>query len=89
MSLLEDPPAAIFARRPASQDARLRAFSALCPQGWASTAIAYIKEVDTLATRRSELTGAKASPKAPEAVQGQAPKGGKRRFPRKPKESPA
>ena len=87
LSLMEDPPAAIFAHRPPSQNPRLRAFSALCPQGWATTAMTYVKEVDSLATRRAEAAGAPAKPKAQEAEQPQ-PKGGKRRFPRKPKDPP-
>ena len=86
LSLLEDPPSAIFAHRPPSQNPRLRAFGPLCPQGWATTAMTYVKEVDGLASRRAEATSVQTKSRQPEPEQ---PKSGKRRFPRKPKDASA
>jgi len=84
--LLEDPPPQIWSYRQggAPHTGRARAFSALCPQRWASVALAYTKEIDYLQNRRQEVSKAKAQPPA-QPLQPQPKKKGK--FPRgKPKE---
>ena len=80
--LLEDPPPQIWSYRQggAPRTGRARAFSALCPQRWASVALAYTKEIDYLQNRRQEVSKAKAQPPA-QPLQPQPKKKGK--FPRK------
>ena len=51
----------VFSFRGSSSNPRLRAFAPLCPQSWASTTLAFIKEVDTLNTCRAEVNTASAS----------------------------
>lgn len=54
LSLQEDPPPGVFQARPAATNPRLRAFAALCPPDWAAVALAYVKEVDLINSRRQE-----------------------------------
>ncbi|CAJ1338628.1 unnamed protein product, partial [Effrenium voratum] len=54
LTLLDEPPQQVFASRP---QPRLRAFMPLCPQPWATCALAFIKEVDIISTRRLEAAG--------------------------------
>ena len=86
LSLQEDPPQSIYTSRASSTNPRLRSFAPLCPQPWATTALAFVKEQDVIATRRAETAGAKkgggASQEQPEA--GDNPNR-KTRFPKKPK----
>ena len=60
--------------------------TAICPQPWATTALAFVKEQDVIATRRAETAGAKkgggASQEQPE--EGDNPSR-KTRFPKRPK----
>ena len=53
MLFMEDPPAQVFGRHPPMSTQR--AFSALARQHWATTNMAYFRELDTLATRREEI----------------------------------
>ena len=54
--LLEEPPSQIWSYRNAVTQGRLRAFAPLCPQRWATVALAYAKEVDYIQNRRLEMT---------------------------------
>ena len=86
LSLQEDPPQSIYTSRASSTNPRLRSFAPLCPQPWATTALAFVKEQDVIATRRAETAGAKKGGGAPQ----EQPEGGdnpsrKTRFPKKPK----
>ena len=80
LCLQDDLPAGIFQNRNAGILARNRSFSPLADQRWITVAIAYLKEMDTISAKRSEISGA-ALPKqvllqallAPK--QNQAPKG--------------
>ena len=69
LTLLEDPPSQMWAfRSGGSMNPRLRAFAPLCPQKWATIALAYLKEVDYIQSRKSDLkkppTAAAGSPDA-------------------------
>ena len=90
LTLMEDPPRQLCAHRPQSQNPRSRAFGGLTPQPWATTTLAYIKEIDAIQARRTEATSSsKAKPPAPE-VDPPAEKNPRRpRFPKKPKDAPA
>ena len=57
LMLLEDPPAQMWAYRAAgaSQIGRTRAFAPLCPQKWATIALAFAKEMDFIQSRRLDL----------------------------------
>ncbi len=55
LTLSEDPPAAVFTNRQVAQLSKARAFSPLADQKWVTTALAYIKELDTITTKRTEM----------------------------------
>ena len=58
LTLLEDPPVQMWSyRNPIGvHTGRTRAFSALCPQKWATVALAYSKEMDYIQTKRQEAS---------------------------------
>eukprot|EP00435_Cladocopium_sp_Y103_P041612 s550_g11.t1 len=65
LCLQDDLPAGIFQNRNAGVLARNKSFSPLADQRWITVAIAYLKEMDTIAAKRSEISGVtppKASP---------------------------
>lgn len=95
LSLLETPPATVFSDRVISAPGLERPFSPLVPQQWAACALSYMKEVDLLATKKTELRAPKAAiPKPPpskaqEPDQADSPSPRRRpKFPKKPKGSP-
>ena len=57
MGLMEEPPWSQLGRRPdrSARGTGLRPFAGLADQNWATTALAYVRELDTIATRRREL----------------------------------
>ena len=57
LSLQEDPPPSIFAARPPQTNPRLKAFAPLCPAPWTMVALNYVKELDTISSRRTEMRG--------------------------------
>ena len=87
LSLLEDPPPGMMSSRGKQTNPRLAAFSPICPQGWATTSLQYIKEMDLIALRRSEAAGAtRKAAKSEEEADRPAPKR-RPRFPKKPKQN--
>ena len=70
LTLLEDPPPQMWSyRNPVGvQTGRLRAFAPLCPQKWATISLAYLKEIDFIQNRRSEVTK-KDTPFGPKPLQ--------------------
>ena len=92
LCLLDDPPAMLFADRMQPVVAHGRPFAPLIPPSWASTSLAYLKEIDILVTRKSEVRVAKAGAnKAKEEVEEEKTGSPRRRpkFPKRPKEPPA
>ena len=66
--LLDDPPSQLWTyNRNNSQvsTGRARAFAPLCPQRWATVSLAFLKELDFISNRRTEITK-KAQPKQEE-----------------------
>ncbi|CAL1156117.1 unnamed protein product, partial [Cladocopium goreaui] len=55
LTLLEEPPSQMWAYRHSITQTRLRAFAPLCPQRWATVALAYAKEVDFIQNRKNEM----------------------------------
>ena len=67
--LLDDPPSQLWTyNRNNSQvsTGRVRAFAPLCPQRWATVSLAFLKELDFISNRRTEITK-KAQPKQEES----------------------
>eukprot|EP00435_Cladocopium_sp_Y103_P014245 s1713_g3.t1 len=64
LTLQEDPPSSIFINRQTSTLSRARAFSQLADQKWITVALAFIKELDTIQTKRQELSSASSGPSA-------------------------
>lgn len=79
LCLLEEPPTQLWQNR-GGQGHRARAFAPLCPQRWATVALAYTKEVDFIQSRRQELVR-KQNPPVPTPKDPAAPKK-KQKFPR-------
>ena len=52
--LLSLPPQSIYTSRTSSTNPRLRSFAPLCPQPWATTALAYVKEQDVIARHQEQ-----------------------------------
>ncbi len=61
LTLQEDPPAGVFTNRQLSQVSRAKAFSPLADQKWITVALAFLKELDTIVVKRSEILGGKGS----------------------------
>ena len=55
LTLLEDPPSQLWSYRQTSHNPRLRAFAPLCRQRWATIALAYMKELDYIQNRKTDL----------------------------------
>ena len=55
LTLSEDPPAGVYTNRQLSQVSRAKSFAPLADQRWVTVALAFLKELDTITTKRSEL----------------------------------
>ncbi len=55
--LQEDPPASIFTNRQVVATSRSRSFAPLADQKWVTVALAYLREMDLIASKRLEFTG--------------------------------
>lgn len=64
----------------------LRAFAPLCPQPWTSVALTYLREMDIIATRRSEAASSSRSAAANAVEEPRPNPKRKPKFPKKPKE---
>eukprot|EP00435_Cladocopium_sp_Y103_P033529 s567_g8.t1 len=82
LSLMEEPPQQLFAERMSPVSATGRPFAPLVPPSWAAVALSYLKELEVLATRKTEMRSSTATPSkaAPPAGDGnpQTPSGGGR-----------
>ena len=57
LTLQEDPPSSIFINRQQSTLSRSRTFSHLADQRWVTVALAFIKELEVINSKRLEITG--------------------------------
>eukprot|EP00435_Cladocopium_sp_Y103_P055327 s564_g18.t1 len=57
LCLQEDPPSAIFQNRILSATSRARSFAPLADQRWVTSALAFLKELEVISSKRVELTG--------------------------------
>ena len=89
LSLLEMPPATVFSERVHNVPGLQRPFSPLVPQQWAACALAYMKEVDVLATKKQELKTQRPNTQKTNEVDAADNPSPKRRpkFPKQPKGS--
>ena len=55
LTLQEDPPAGMFTNRQLSQVSRARSFAPLAEQRWITVALAFLKELDAISVKRTEL----------------------------------
>ena len=70
LMLVEDAPSTMWSYPRSSslaQTGRQRAFGSLCPQKWATIALAYTREMDYIANRRMEMSKKSPQPAAPPA----------------------
>ena len=83
LGLLEEPPGQMFSERPASGSSLGKPFAPLVPPSWAAVSLSYIKEIDLLASKKTETK--KQNPKVEtEAPSNPSPRR-RPRFPKKPK----
>lgn len=89
LALTEDPPQTVFSNRSLALGARPRAFAPMADQRWVTTALQYLKELDAINNRRSEVTAPtsrqgnqKEEPAAPK----KKPKGKGKQFHKKDQE---
>ena len=61
LTLSDDPPASIFTNKQVAQISRAKAFSPLADQRWVTVALAYLKELETITSKRLDLVGAPSS----------------------------
>ena len=86
LSLFPDPPHTVFQSRGTPYNPRVRAWAPLCPTPWATVALAYLKEADSILARRTEANAGAAPPKGADDG-GEQPKRPRRpRFPKAPKQ---
>ena len=85
LSLLEEPPSQLFAVKPGQITALGRPFAPLIPSAWSAVALAYVKEMDLLSSRKQE-SKAKGGPPKPSTDAEAPPKSPPRRpkFPKHP-----
>ena len=55
LCLQEDAPASIFVNRQLSSTSRARSFAPLADQRWVTCALAFLKEMEVIAAKRSEM----------------------------------
>eukprot|EP00435_Cladocopium_sp_Y103_P059278 s1879_g21.t1 len=65
LCLQDDLPSGIFVNRNAGAFSRSRSFSPLADQRWITVALAYLKELDTIQSKRAELAGTPAKSSSP------------------------
>ena len=65
LSLTEDPPHSLFSQRSVATMTHPRPFAPTANQRWVTTALAYLKEMDLISTRRSEISNARGSSDQP------------------------
>lgn len=83
MSLLEEPPLPMMERPP--QRTGIRTFPRTADQAWATAALAYIRELDTITTRRRELQSQPRGPRAPKKEPAVKEEGAPPKQPRRPR----
>ena len=80
LSLMEEHPQQLFGDRQSSVAATGHPFAPLVPPSWAAVALAYLKEIEVLSTRKVEMKRLPAKPSAPApAVEGELPANPKRK----------
>lgn len=84
LALLEEPPGQMFAEKGPQVSSLGRPFAGLVPPSWAATALAYMKEVELLTSKKSESKTAKNTPKPDDSSQSPSPKR-RPKFPKKPR----
>ena len=88
LTLMDDPPAMLFAERMQLVVGHGRPFAPTVPPNWAATSLAYLREIEVLVTRKSEIKSQKPVPKQkPDADSDQPSPKRKQKFPKKPKDA--
>ena len=87
LALTSDPPAAMFQERMTSMTTSGRAFGPLTPAPWAATALSYMKEMEILTTRKTEVKKQKEEPGAAADRDPTVSPKRRQRFPKKPKQT--
>ena len=82
VSLVEEPPLQLFQDRMVSLHGQGRPFAPTMPTPWAAMILSYLKEMEVLATRKSETTSTRTDPA--EADQSVSPRR-RQRYPKGPK----
>ena len=92
ISLSEDPPVQLYQDRISAMSQSGRPFAPLIPSSWCAIALSYLKEIEILSNRKTEVGTAKAKaiPKAAPVANDETPSPKRRpRYPKKPKADPS
>ena len=85
LGMTADPPVQMFQDRLQNVTAFGRSFGPLTPSGWAATSLAFLKEMEVLQTRKTEIRKGKPEP-AEKTQDAESPSPRRRpRYPKKPK----
>ena len=84
LSLAEDPPLALYQEKTSIVSPYGRPFSSLVPSQWAAVILAYVKELEVLSTKKSDVSPKRGNQRVADPDAPAVPKR-KTRFPRKPK----
>ena len=85
LSLAEDPPLSVYQERSSVVSPYGRPFSNLVPSAWSAVVLAYVKELEILTTKKTEVASPKKSSKANEDSEDPSPTPKRKpRYPKKP-----
>ena len=84
VGLLEEPPSQLFAEKMQSSLTLGRPFAPLVPPAWAAVSLSYVKEIDLLSSKKTEIRP-KTNQQKPESDQQVASPKRRQRFPKRPK----
>ena len=91
LALVSEPPIQMFQDRTVALSPHGRPFAPLCPASWAATTLGYLKDMETLSTKKSEIApktkGASPGAASPSSPSDAASPKKKNRYPRKTKQA--
>ena len=92
LALVSDPPIQMFQDRTVALSPHGRPFAPLCPASWAATTLGYLKDMETLSTKKSEIAakpkGASLGAASPSSSSEVPSPKRKTRYPKKAKQTP-
>eukprot|EP00435_Cladocopium_sp_Y103_P018082 s4606_g4.t1 len=85
LALVAEPPVQMFQDQMVSMSPHGRPFAPLCPASWAATTLSYLKDMETLSTKKGEVVTKAKSAASPAAASPSSESPSPKRKPRYPK----